>query len=184
MTRRRVVDTSADAESMRKTFMDRPHTRHTELPFEWPESMQEIGVGHAVMYRSNKWKKNPSQTEDYKHIAESKQTVYVTPKFLRTWENPNKPIEVHGPMVELERPMPKHFAVLAPLLGFQLQLNGPDGKPDPDGYYEVTVAHGMVGGAIHPETGEPFLFIYTRTDGVHMLLTGEELDVEKDGIVG
>ena len=31
---------------------------------------------------------------------------------------------------------------------------------------------------------EPFLFVYTERDGILMIVVGEELDVEKDGIVG
>jgi hypothetical protein len=42
----------------------------------------------------------------------------------------------------------------------------------------------MLGGAEHPKTKEPFLFVYTASGGVHMMLTGPKLDIEKDGIVG
>jgi hypothetical protein len=31
---------------------------------------------------------------------------------------------------------------------------------------------------------EVFLFVYTRDGGVMFLILGEELDIEKDGIVG
>lgn len=197
----RVVDTSEQAEKTFRTFMARDHKRHVPMNFSWPKAMQEIGVGKAVMYRSNKWKSNPKEFEDYKHIAESEQAVYVTPGFLRDWHNPKKKIEVHGPMVTLREPMPSHFAVLAPLLGVQLRLSGPDdGKPKgrskflsnqgrvrpagDDDLFEVVVKQGMLGAAVHPETKEPFIFVYTVADGVHMILTGKELDIEKDGIVG
>lgn len=186
----RVVDTSGDAEKMIKTFMDRPHKRHVPMSFSWPKQLQEVGVGKAVMYRSNKWKKNLDDYEDYKHIAEASQTIYVEPGFLREWSNPRKKIPVTGPMVKTNPPMPKHFAALAPLLGVQVHLfeENPDGEivlpKKSDEFYEVTIARGMIGGAKHPETDEPFLFVYTPNGSVHMLLTGSELDVEKDGIVG
>jgi hypothetical protein len=182
----RVVDTSQQAEKTFRTFMARDPERRTPMRFSWPKQMQEVGVGQAVMYRSNKWKRNRQEYEDYKHIAEAEQAVYVTPGFLRDWTNPRRKIEVHGPLVTLEEPMPKHFAVLAPLLGVQLRLSGPDGQPmaGDAGLFEVTVKHGMLGAAVHPVTDEPFLFVYTNAGGVHMLLTGKELDIEKDGIVG
>ncbi len=182
----RVVDTSEQAEKTFRTFMARDHRRHTPMRFSWPKQMQEVGVGKATMYRSNKWKRDPKEYEDYKHIAEAEQAVYVTPGFLRDWHNPRHKLDVHGPLVALKEPMPKHFAVLAPLLGVQLRLSGPDGQPvrGDDGLFEVVVKHGMLGAAVHPETEEPFLFVYTAAGGVHMLLTGKELDIEKDGIVG
>lgn len=179
----RVADTSEQAEKTFRTFMARDHKRHVPMSFSWPRTMQEIGVGKAVMYRSNKWKSNPKEFEDYKHIAESEQAVYVTPGFLREWSNPRQKIEVYGPMVKLQEPMPSHFAVLAPLLGVQLRLSGP-GSSDESDLFEVVIKHGMLGAAVHPETKEPFIFVYTTAGGVHMLLTGKELDVEKDGIVG
>jgi hypothetical protein len=175
----RVVDTSAAAKKTYEVFNDRPPARKTPLPFGWPARMQEVGIGKATMYRSNKWKSKRTEYEDYKHIAESDNTVYAAPGFLRDWHNPGKPLHVTGPMVQLIEPMPQHFAVLAPLLGVQLKLFGED-----NGYYEVTVAHGLLGGAEHPTTHEKMLIVYTKTGGVHMLITGEELDILKDGIDG
>jgi hypothetical protein len=186
----RVVDTGPEAERMFRTFYDRPHKKHEPVRFGWPSSMQEAGEGKAVMYTSNKWKKRLDEYEDYKHVAEGSQNVYVRPGFLREWSRPSKRLSINGPTVHFKEPMPKHFAVLAPLLGVQLRLYERAGNGDlelPRGdksLYEVTVAHGMLGGAHHPETGEPFLFVYTAGGGVHMLLTGTELDVKKDGIVG
>lgn len=31
---------------------------------------------------------------------------------------------------------------------------------------------------------QPFIFVYTEEQGVHMIIVGERLDIEKDGIVG
>ena len=182
----RLVDTSEQAEQTFRTFMARDHKRHTPMKFSWPKRMQEVGTGKAVMYRSNKWKSNPREFEDYKHVAEAEQAVYVVPGFLRDWGNPREKLKVYGPMVALKEPMPQHFAVLAPLLGVQLRLSGPNGRPiqGEDGLFEVVIKHGMLGAAVHPKTKEPFIFVYTTSGGVHMLLTGSELDIEKDGIVG
>lgn len=181
MSRIRVIDTSKDAESIYRQFQDKPYKRHVAMPFTWPRRLQEIGKGRAQMYHSNKW---TGVYADYKHIAEGPQVVYATPGFLRDWSNPRRKLKVYGPTVELTGEMPKHFAQLAPLLGVQIQLYGPDGELESDGIYEVTVRHGFVGAAYHPETDETMIFIYTKSDGVHMVFTGTKLDVEKDGIVG
>jgi hypothetical protein len=191
MGRVRVVDTKAGAQKTFKVFHDRTHRK--ELPFEfgWPASMQEVGEGKAEMYRSNKWQKNLQQYEEYKHVVEGTRTVYMEPGFLREWGNPRKAIELCGPMVAFEEPMPKHFARLGPLLGLQVRLyrcdDGEPYLPDGDGedgnLYEITVARAYLGGAEHPSTGERFLFVYDAR-GVHIVLTGGELGIEKDGIVG
>ena len=35
-----------------------------------------------------------------------------------------------------------------------------------------------------PDYNEPFIFVYTKTEGVMFVVVGDELDIEKDGIVG
>lgn len=190
MGRVKVVDTYEDAKSRFETFHRKNSTKQIEMPFGWPSRMQEIGVGQSEMYRSNKWQVDPKIWEDYKHVAEGPRLTYQTPGFLRDWENPSKPLKVHGSMVELEGPMPRHFTILAPLLGVQLRLfqKMPDGKlfipKGDDGLFEVRCRGAMLGGAKHPGTNTPFLFVYTKDGGVHLLITGEELDVKRDGIVG
>jgi hypothetical protein len=42
----------------------------------------------------------------------------------------------------------------------------------------------MLGGARFPDNDEAFLFVYTKKGGVHMIITGKELEIEKDGITG
>lgn len=175
----KVVDTSKQSEKIFKTFHDNDPSRRTNLAFGWPTRMQEVGTGKAVMYRSNKWQLDPGVYEDYKHIAESENTVLAMPGFIRDWHNPRKALESDGPMVELVQPMPRDWAVLAPLLGVQLKLDGDDPGP-----YEVVVAHGMLAGAKHPVTKEAMLVVYTKAGGVHMLITGAELAIEKDGVAG
>lgn len=182
----KLVDTRQDAEEMFETFHARGSKRRVKYNFSWPSKVQEVGRAIAQLYRSNKWKTNPKDFEDYKHIAEAPQFCYlVDPKFIRD-DGGRTPIKVYGPMVELEEEMPSHFTILAPLIGVQLRLYDSQGKlPRGDaGLYEVVVPHGMLGGARFPGSDEAFLFVYTRRGGIHMLITGTELDVEKDGITG
>ncbi len=149
--------------------------------------MQEVGEGCAEMYRSSKWQKD----DDYKHVPGLEggtRTAYVVPGFLREWGQPAKRIKISGPMVELEAPMPRHFTRLGPLLGVQLHLYAEDESgalvlPKGAGFMEVRMARGELGAAEHPATKETFLFVYS-TEGVHMLLTGPKLEIEKDGIAG
>ena len=181
----KLVDTSERAEQIFEVFHARPHRRRVQMSFSWPAKMQEVGQGKAVMYRSNKWKRNLRDYEDYKHRAEAWQTLYVAPGFLRDWWTPSKKVPVYGPMGKFEPPMPQHFTILAPLLGVQIKLFDETGKL-PRGaqrLYEVTIPHGMLGAAEHPETEETILFVYNKS-GIHMMFTGPELAIEKDGVAG
>lgn len=185
----RVVDTKPQAVKTFETFYAREPAKEIEFSFGWPKKMQEIGVGGAEMYRSNKWQKNLSDSEDYKHVAEGSRTVYAEPGFLRGWSDPRKRIEVVGPMVQFGEPMPRHFTQLGPLLGVQVRLyeEGKNGefivRKGDEGFFEVRVARAWLGGAKHPKTGETFLFVYTP-EGVHMIFTGGSLTIGKDGIAG
>lgn len=189
MSRPRVVDTRKQAEEMFSTFHARNPQREVKFPWTWPTRMQEVGVGESEMYRSNKWKKNLKEYEDYKHVAEGPRLTYCTEGFLREWGRPRKRLKVEGEWVELEGPMPKHFTILAPLLGVQLRLfeRKPSGElylPSEGSVYEVRMDRAMLGGAKHPETGEVFVFVYTKSEGVHMMMTGNELNIGKDGLEG
>lgn len=177
----KVIDTAKSAAKLRENFRHERARREEKMPFGWPSQMQEIGTGKAIMYRSNKWQLAASEYEDYKHIAEADQRVYVAPGFLRDYNDPKQRWPVEGPLVEFREPMPRHFSKLEPLLGVQIHLDGH--RPD-DGYIEVKVARGWVGAARHPVTDEVMVFVYTAKGGVHMLFTGPELGVERDGIVG
>lgn len=179
-----VVDTLEDARRIRETFVDRASEKQKKMPFSWPSELQEIGRCEAVMYTSDKWKK-VGDYEDYKHIAEAPQEFIARSGFLRSRVGSRwRPMRVHGPTVELIEPMPKHFAFLSPLLGVQICLYR-DNQRRRGEYVEVTVPKGLLGGARHPETNAPFLIIYTEErGGLHAIVTGPELDIEKDGIVG
>jgi len=173
------------ARNVRRTFMDREPEHKEQVPWEWPRTMQHIGQCEAVMYSSDKWKTN-GQAEDYKHVAEGKQQLLVTPGFVREYNRPRVELGVVGPKVNLNDPMPTHFAVLAKVLGFQARLFvGDDDKQQlgDESLYQIDVAGATLGAAKHPETGETFLIIYTDS-GAHCVITGAVLDIEKDGIVG
>lgn len=181
----RTVPTEREAVEMFETFHAKASKRQVKYDFNWPTQFQEAGQAVAQLYRSNKWKMNPKEYEDYKHIAEAPQYCYIVPGFLRDATG-KKPLPIHGDFIDLNDEMPEHFTILAPLIGVQVRLYDETGKlPRGDsGLYEVTMPHGMLGGARFPGSDEAFLLVYTRKGGVHMIITGNELDVEKDGITG
>lgn len=181
----RLVDTHESAKDMFETFHAKGSRRQVKFGFNWPRQMQEVGRAVAQLYRSNKWKMNPREFEDYKHIAEAPQRLYVVPGFLQDAEQ-GGPLKVYGPKVSLDGEMPKHFSILATLIGVQARLYDQGGKlpRGESGLFEIVVKHGMLGGARFPDNDEPFLFVYTKQGGVHMMITGTQLDIEKDGIVG
>jgi hypothetical protein len=180
-----VKDTEPEARKMFQSFHAKPSKRRIEFDFGWPSEVQEIGQAKAQMYRSNKWQSNPKETEDYKHIAEAPQQCFVVPGFLRDFET-NKPLAVYGEVFELDSPMPEHITILAPLIGIQVRLLDKRGRlsQGEEGLYEIVVPGGMLAGANDPKSGDPFLVVYTKKGGVHMIITGDKLNVEKDGIVG
>jgi len=180
----RVVDTKEDARKRFETFYDRKSKRTIERSFTWPKEFQEIGIGRAELYDSNKWKRDLREYESYKHIVESNRAVYVEPGWLRSYGSPREKIEVYGPMCTPEEPMPKHYTRLGDLLGVQVQLYDEDLRIRKGcRIYEVRASRAELGAATHPVTGEIMLLVADR-EGVHMLLTGSGLDVERDGIVG
>lgn len=185
-----VVDTKRQAASIYETFMARPHQRELAFNWSWPKRMQEVGVGQAEMYRSNKWQSNLDVFEEYKHVAEGPRLTYVVPGTLREWGDSNIRLKLHGRYCQPVSPMPKHFAILAPILGVQLRLWVPSGGgklyiPNGDeGLYEVRYQHAYMGGAKHPKTDEPFVFVFTHSAGILMLMTGDELEIGADGLAG
>ena len=191
MTRRYVVNRAESVQAarrLRETFVDAPARKQRPVPWEWPRSMQEVGVCIAVMYASNKWQQNPRTVIDYKHLAEGPQRLYVRKGFLREHKSPTHALRVVGPTVPLNPPMPTAFAELSKILGVQAQLyQGTNRRflvPEGDEHiYQIDIPRARLGAAEHPGTGETFLLIY-NDDGVHCLITGDELAIEKDGIVG
>ena len=192
--RRRVYEPNRssidDARRIRETFVDRPAEHEEPVPWKWPRAMQEIGSCEAVMYASDKWKPR-NHFEDYKHRAEGPQKLLVSPGFVRRYDNHRAALPVCGPRVELNRPMPDAFAVLAPILGVQTRLyeeEDADGqwrfpRGADDGFYQIDIPGAELGAARHPATGEEFLLVYTRA-GVHCVIIGDHLHISKDGIAG
>jgi hypothetical protein len=95
-------------------------------------------------------------------------------------------------------PHPLHFAELALFEEANLKLYTEGDDDDPGfgrgkdaGVVTITVKHGMLGGGMFlwsvdggERSDQPFLFVYTKRDGVLLIIVGEELDVLKGGIVG
>ncbi len=178
------------AREIRETFYDKPAERATPVRWQWPKRMREVGTCEAVMYTSDKWKPT-GKFEDYKHIAEGPQRLMVTDGFLRQYGSPGHKLQVVGPVIDLNPPMPDAFAVIAPILGVQTRLyeeKGDDGRyllpnGNDDGYYQIDIPNAQLGGAEHPGTREKFLLVYTGS-GVHCIIVGDELEIEPDGIAG
>lgn len=201
--RPRVVEARSIAAEIRRTFTDKDARREKELPFSWPARMQHVGDSLAVAYASDKWQK-PGDYELYKHLAESTNRVLVVPGFLCAFDDTRRPWPTVGPVISFGgMPMPKHFAVLGYFEEADLRLyaTGPASAPafgrgKDDGVVKVMVRHGMLGAgkirwsAVGDGEDEPFLFVYTEArssgerGGVKMIVVGDELDIEKDGIVG
>ncbi len=198
--RPRLVDARDLAVEMRRTFHASEPQRSENMPFTWPAELQVIGKCLSVTYSSDKWK-TTKEWEDYKHVAEAPQYLLARPGFLVDWET-DEAIDTVGYVAELPDPMPRHFAKLAKFLGIQLQLYSGmrNGKPQlsrsAEDLLEFRVGRAHLGGAFVPddaecphgvglEAGAPFLFVYTvEAEGVLCIVTGRDLDVEKDGIVG
>lgn len=185
----RVVDTREVAEKTFEVFHKRPMSEEIPVADRWPARMQEVGIGQAELYRSNKWKKDLRKYEEYKHIVEASRSLYVEPGWLREWGNPKRQLSVIGPMVTCEGPMPQYITRLGPLLGLQVRLyrEGPDGEPYVPGgdenLYEIVASRAYLAAGHYPGTGEVFLVVYDA-GGIRALLTGDELDVREEGIVG
>lgn len=171
--RRRDFDS---AKKLRETFTDRPMEKVFDLGWEWPRSMEEVGVCTAVMYTSDKWKR-VGDFEDYKHINESRTDAH---KLLisKTFDlGLPRSVDTFVEDYALDR-MPAAIGVLANILGLQFRLYGKDGSLGAQDY-QVNIVRAKLGAAVHPN-GETILLVYTKS-ALCCIITGFE--VEKDGIV-
>ena len=201
VSRPRIYDASDIAQSMVRTFKDRDVERIEDHHWKWPTKLRNVGDSLAVAYSSDKWKpkdaKGKRELELFKHLAESRNHIFVKPGLLCDYYDPKRRWPVIGPDIYFDDvPMPDGFAALALFEEVDLQLycRGDDDEPDfgagDEGIVKVTVRHGLLGGSmfgwstVDEGDDEPFLFVYTRSAGVLMIVTGEDLDIEKDGIVG
>ncbi len=174
-----------EAAKLRETFTDKPAMWRDELPWDWPKRCRQIGVGMAVMYRSDKWKKR-GDFEDYKHLCEAKEpwALYAAPGFEIDG------IEFCGPeeRVEANR-MPRSIAILAHFLGIHCRLFERGGRsgfelPKGDqGLFEINIRRAKLAAA-KTSRGDLFLTVYKDDTGPLLFLFGKDLDVERDGIVG
>lgn len=173
---RRMVRNADDirvAKKHRETFMDREAKRQRRVPWEWPKSMQWIGSNEAVMYASDKWHK-AGDYEEYKHVSEGEQYLLAAPGFVRDYRS-GKAIPLDHETFRMPSDMPKAFADLAEIFGIQM-------KTLDERYLQIDIKRAKLGGATHPDLGT-FLFVYTGA-GVHLLICGDKLNIEKDGITG
>lgn len=193
MTRRLTINRSdmEAAKKLRETFYDKQVEKEIPISWSWPKELIAVGQSEAVQYTSDKWKKR-GDYQDYKHVAEGPQHLFVKPGFLRDYSSRSK-LKLPGEIILLPKRMPEAIAELAPILGLQFQSykDAPEDLEDDEDYeyelsgefYNVCIARAYVGAACLPGTGETFLMIYTRAD-LCAIITGDSLNVEKDGIVG
>ena len=201
--RPRVYDAEDLSRDMVERFNDRPVEYIANLRYGWPSKMQNVGDSLAVAYDSDKWKpkgKNGKrESELYKHLAESRNRALVKPRLLHNQYHPNKRWPVKGRMVSLaEVPMPQHFAILGLFEEVNLQLYTQGTKQRPafsddkdEGIVKVKLRHGMLGGSYlrwsemyEDANDQLFLFVYTKSAGVCIVVVGDKLDVHRDGIIG
>lgn len=146
--------------------------------------MREAGQCIAVMYSSDKWQ-TPGNYQDYKHVAEDQQLCFVRDGLIV--DEDGDLMHLAGPMTDVNGQMPSCIAVLAPIIGLQLRLYRGDRAghflPKEGNLYQINIPKAMLGAAIHPETGEKFLVVYSSSE-VLCIITGHSLDVLHDGIVG
>lgn len=190
------------AKQMRRTFTDR------DLDFglydtgiEWPKKVAWIGMGLSIAYTSDKWEKS-DVWNDYKHVAEAPQRVFATPaitnKHLRRCESGDP-----FPPGDLDWALPDVVAELTPLLFVEVRIfdrvtDRGDGvfADDPDrGVKRLILPNTMLFGgyARRPEASpsstrrrdhKPVLCVGSREHGCLLVITGDELDVTRDGLVG
>lgn len=200
--RPRVYEAADVARSIRETFADRAVVDRVHLGHHWPHSLQHIGDSLAVAYASDKWQPQDRfgrrKIVDYLHLAESRNRCFAVPGLIYDEDRQDRAWPVCGPMVSFERvPMPRDYGVLALFMEIRLQLHVPGPRQRPvirgdEGIIRVRFPHAILGASEiqwsqlgrHDMEDEPFLFVYTERDGILLLVVGDELDIEKDGIVG
>lgn len=203
-SRVRVFEATDIARNIAETFKDRPIESEEEFGFGWPDLMQQVGDSVGVAYGSDKWKsknkRGKREVEIYKHIAESRNRIFSVPGVIRSEDDIGRKLRTIGPVVSFRRStsrakllMPESFAILGIFkeANVILHVGGTDEEPEfgeepDDGVVTLSVKHGMLGASKMKVNGalRPFLFVYTPDDGVYFVIIGDELAIEKDGIVG
>jgi len=163
-----VVNTEDTAIRVRETFHDSKARKRVALPFGWPRRLTFVGKGEGVIYWSDKWKK----TDTYKHKKEGPVwDVYAADTLEIVGDDYAK-----GQAFQITGTMPKHVSYLGKFVGLQFKTLA--GKAV---HLEMSKSHWAA--AKIPSTGETVLFAYDD-EGLQVLITGDTLDIEKDGIVG
>lgn len=183
MPRRMLVNKSdfESAKRIRETFVDRKVDKEIPIHWSWPKKLYGVGQSEAVQYTSDKWKKR-GDYQDYKHVAEGPQKLFVKDGFLVDYSSRRK-LDFPCEVVTLPKKMPTVIAELAPILGLQFQPYENDDLRLSGKFYGVDIARAYIGAAVHPDTHDTFLIVYTRRE-LCAIITGDILNVEKDGIVG
>jgi hypothetical protein len=183
----RMDDDAKRAKKLRETFTAQPSHHAYDLSHDWPKRWKYVGRTLSFAYSSDKWKRKP-EFDQYKHLAEAEQDLYASPA---AWDG------LIGEPAEANYQLPTAIAELSLLIFFEAQLfvgrAGVFGEGD-RGVTRVTVPGGVLYGGYaknprysfmsgEPKT-EPFLAVATKADGVLFVVTGAELDIERDGITG
>jgi hypothetical protein len=191
------------ARKMRETFQDDDSHTDYRINATWPTHLYELGQGRSVAYTSNKWKDKPTQFEDYKHVAESPNVTYVTERFLKDARRSQK-LRPNGggeyPEVVPGYEYPTTIAELAPFVFLEVRpiVSWEEGKPKrrvelASHAIQIGMPGCIVYGCYAKKPGgvwtnrrdlKPFLAVIHKTGGVYAIITGRDLDVKKDGIVG
>jgi len=160
------------AMKLRRTFTQKSVGGCFRAANAWPAKLKYIGHCLAVSYSSDKWKKD-GDFVDYKHIVEAPQEVYafVCPATSH----------IHGEPADVGGKLPNVLAELAPLLFIDAQLVTRSGEYQSTPSILQPSAAILYGGYADDE---PFLCVGSQENGMMFLITGEELDVEEDGITG
>lgn len=161
---------------MRKTFTQKSVGGAYRAATGWPAGIRYVGRCLGVAYSSDKWQKD-SDFEDYKHIVEAPQDLYAFACSATT--------HIVGAPADIGAKLPDVLAELAPLLYIEAQLvaSARGGKEvyHPNPSIVQPPAALLYGGYADKE---PFLCVGSQANGMMFLITGEELNVERDGITG
>lgn len=190
------IESFDHAKQMREIFYGSRSKKIKNHNFGWPRFFRYLGITNAENYFSDK-KLAKGNWEPFKHIAEGPQYLFVNDENTRMINDNGQPIALRESKrkrgsdrfskvpneffvktfeVNPKFAMPKQLADLAPCLG--IQWKDPSGK-----FLEVRIPNSFLAGARHPITEEVILVVYTD-EGIHFIITGDELDITEDGIVG
>lgn len=195
-----LVDTYDRARVIREAFYGRAMERATPTDIRWPPFVRYVGITNSEQYLSDKkladWKK-----QLFKHLAEDEQYLLINPTITTLVNDRGDAVEFREPAGRMRGPeggrvptafyasswalrglMPRHFSVLAEDRGVQWVTSDRQ-------FWEMRLPKKctLAAAPFVYEDGtiaddKAFLFSYSD-EGVHYLITGQTLNVTKDGIV-